>query len=296
MSIKLQVFAFLAILDATSAVSDTRLLVVNGCSSAKLWIAHIVNGKVGPDTQDVMISPGGQASFHTSVNGVPLTATRFWPKMGCDPSGGHCAIGDSGGPGELCNSDGNYSACSPPVDTKFEATFAAPGGAEMDTVDMSLVDGYTLPFKLETTGGTCTRKQIPFQKMDCSGLSLSSCPKAESLNGGSADLHAVNPTTKKNAGCYSPCMKLTDNKWNKAPVAPDSSAAGPYCCAGNYGNPGECNAGPILRTDYLKTVRDACTGAYGYAYDDKVATIVCTTSTEYKLTFYCPADETLILL
>lgn len=156
---------------------------------------------------------------------------------------------------------------------------------------MSLVDGYTLPFKLETTGGNCSRMQEPFEEMDCSGLSLTECPVSETLAGKTVSLHAVNPKTGKVAGCFSPCMKLTDNKYSSNPVAPDSKTAGPYCCAGAFGAPQSCQAGPILKTEYLAAVRKSCPGAYGYAYDDKIATIACQVSTEYKLTFYCPSDH-----
>jgi len=187
----------------------------------------------------------------------------------------------------------DYSHCSPPFDTKFEATYAAPqaGPAAMDVLDMSLVDGYTLPFKLEVTGGHCNRAQKPFMSMDCSDLSFQKCPAAEILHGKSMSLKAVDPKTGKQAGCFSPCLKLTDDKWNStSPVAPDSTVAGPYCCAGAWGSPGACNAGPILKTNYLESVKKSCPGAYGYAYDDKTSTIACTAVTQYSLTFYCPSE------
>lgn len=266
-----------------------------------MWIAHIVNGGLGPDPQDVKIASGESAQFHTGLNGGGLSATRFWPKMGCDETGGKCSVGSSGGLGEECvvrvsGKPDDYSHCAPPLDTKFEATFAAPGSVAQDCVDMSLVDGYSLPFKMEVSGGNCTRHQQPFQGMDCSGLSMSKCPTVEMLDGKTVNLNAVDPKTGKQGGCYSPCMKLTDDKWNVngSSVAPDSSAAGPYCCAGSWSSPDTCDAGSkdasILKTNYLKTVRDLCPAAYGYAYDDKTSTISCTTSTEYTVTFYCPSE------
>lgn len=282
---------------AASAASDSskRLTIVNGCNSP-IWIAHIVGGMVGPDPQDVKISPGASAQFSTAVGSAPLTATRFWPKTGCDATGTNCTIGGSGGPSEGCvrripGKPDDYSHCAPPVDTKFEATFAPPNSPSMDVLDMSLVDGYTLPFKLETTGGNCSRMQKPFTQMDCSGLSLAGCPASEALAGKEVSLRAVNPETGKTVGCFSPCMKLTDDKYNSNPVAPDSKTAGPYCCAGASGSPQTCSAGPILETEYLAAVRKFCPGAYGYAYDDKSATIACQTTTEYKLTFYCSAAD-----
>jgi len=280
--------------------SNTRLTVVNGCKSGgPMWIAHIVAGGVGPDPQDVMIQPGESAQFHTgSGESGGLSATRFWPKMGCDHTGSNCSVGSSGGPGEGCvvrvaGQADDYSHCAPPVDTKFEATFAAPGSGTQDCVDMSLVDGYSLPFKMQVSGGSCTRNQSAFDGMDCSGLSMSRCPTAEILDHQTKDLNAIDPKTSKQGGCYSPCMKLTDDKWNPkgTAVAADSAVAGPYCCAGASGSPGTCkgNAGGILNTTYLETVKDLCPSAYGYAYDDKTATISCTTTTTYTVTFYCLA-------
>lgn len=272
-------------------ISETRLTIVNGCKRGPMWIAHDVAAGPGPDTQDVRIEYGGSGLFHTGLHGGGLSATRFWPKMGCDVNGSNCSIGGSGGPQEGCVVRGDdYSHCAPPVDTKFEATFATPGSDIQDCVDMSLVDGYTLPFKLEVSGGSCTRHGQPFHAMDCSSLSMARCPTAEVLDQHSKDMRAIDPKTGKEAGCYSPCMKLTDDKWNpkNASVAPDSPAAGPYCCAGAWGNPDTCKgAGKILHTQYVQEVKHACEAAYSYAYDDKTATIVCTTATKYTLTFYC---------
>jgi len=278
------------------------LTIVNGCSSGSIWIASIAGGGVGPDGQDVKISSGQQSKFTTSTNGGlgGLSAARYWPKMGCDETGNHCSIGDSGGPSEGCviripGKDDNYTQCAPPVDTKFEASFAAPGYAQHDVVDMSLVDGYTLPFKLEVSdkvGAGCTRDLQPFEGMDCSGLTLSKCPTTETTSSRTVDLRAVNPKTGELSGCFSPCKKLTDDKWNETlPISADSEEAGPYCCAGAYGNPQECSTGAIMQSEYLPAVKAQCPNAYGYPYDDHIATIACETTTEYVVTFYCSEGE-----
>jgi len=289
-----------AALVLAAAGSDHRLEIVNGCGSEPLWVAHIVSGQVGPDSQDNKILPGQSRTFYTSKNGAGLSATRFWPKMGCDATGGNCAIGSSGGPGEECvihqSWGDDYSHCAPPVDSKFEASFAPTDNPLIDVVDMSLVDGFSLPFKLEVSGGSCNRHQYAggpaeaFNGMDCSGLSLDQCPTGEILNGQAKSLQAINPKNGKVSGCYSPCTRLVDDKWQKSgAVAPDSTEAGPYCCAGADGTPGVCNAGPILQTQYVKMSKSKCPAAYSYAYDDKTATIICTTTTQYKVTFFCPS-------
>ena len=283
--------------------SDTRLTVVNGCAEP-LWIAHIQGGGLGPDPQDVKLGPGGNHSFHTGLDGGGLSATRFWPKLGCDASGGHCSIGSSGGPAEHCvirvaGKPDDYSHCAPPVDTKFEATFAAQGSAlNKDVLDMSLVDGFTLPFTLQVDGGSCERHGQAFTGMDCSSLSLAHCPGAELLGGQNVSLHAVDPKTGKVGGCYSPCTKLIDDKWNPkgTAVAADSTVAGPYCCAGAWATPDACNNdGAVLGTRYMRAVKTMCAAAYGYAYDDKTSTIACETTTRYTVTFSCPpGDERLV--
>eukprot|EP00930_Biecheleria_cincta_P070841 TRINITY_DN58433_c0_g1_i1.p1 TRINITY_DN58433_c0_g1~~TRINITY_DN58433_c0_g1_i1.p1 ORF type:complete len:387 (-),score=41.07 TRINITY_DN58433_c0_g1_i1:326-1486(-) len=274
-------------------ISPNRLTIINGCS-ASLWIAHIAAGAVGPDPQDIKIEPGQSHKFITGSGPNGLTAVRYWAKLGCNGSGSNCTIGDSGGPGEACvirnpGQPDDYSKCAPPVDTKFEGTFASVSARrDKDIIDMSLVDGYTLPFKLEVKG-TCTRHGIPFEGMNCSGLSLERCPSAQTVAGvGIVDLRAINPSTDEIAGCYSTCLKITDDKWGSPVGGPDSVEAAPYCCAGTYGTPGVCNGGPVVDSHYLQEVHEMCQEAYGYAYDDVRATIACDPDTEYELTYYCP--------
>merc|ERR1719512_212341 len=123
-----------------------------------------------------------------------LSATRYWAKMGCDGVGNHCGIGGSGGPSEACVHPGSdYSRCAPPIDTKFEASFGQadqpcdPLTNQMtgcDYIDVSLVDGWTLPFKLELDGQcTATNAQgTAVNSIDCSELTFDVCPDAEHLS------------------------------------------------------------------------------------------------------------------
>lgn len=292
-----------------AAATPRRLRIVNACASEPLWVAHIAGGTVGPDHQDVKIAPLKHHDFKTSDG---LSATRFWPKMRCDPSGGSCAIGDSGGPDEACvrRDQGwdDYSNCAPPVDTKFEASFGehgkpcnpkAPGGSEMagcDYVDLSLVDGFTLPVKLEISGGECrdSRDEGLVEEIDCSGLSLDDCPLDEVLSaaGMTVSLQAKNPLTGAVGGCYSPCMRLLDTKWaNQEQRSAEEPGVAPYCCPTPPISPDACRAGPIIDTQFLGLVRRKCSGAYGYAYDDSTGLLRCSSSARYTLTYYCPAGQ-----
>jgi len=295
---------------ALAAAAPKRLRVVNACEEEPLWVAHIAAGTAGPDPQDVKIEPLQHHDFTTSDG---LAATRYWPKMGCDALGGNCAIGDSGGPGEACvrkdKGYDDYSKCAPPVDTKFEASFGqygqpcnpqAPGGSEMagcDYIDMSLVDGFTLPAKLEIEGGEChdSNDGKLVEKIDCSDLTLDRCPGEETLSaaGLTLSLKAINPHTGSVAGCYSPCLRLLDDKWanNGTQFKAEDSGVAPYCCPTPPISPDKCRTGPVTKTQYLDLVHTKCPGAYGYAYDDSMGLLRCTSSSTYVLTYYCPAGQ-----
>lgn len=287
-----------------------RLRVINGCPTAPMWIAHMAAASTGPDPQSIRIEPGGVYEFSTPSH---LMATRYWPKMGCDAQGHNCSLGDSGGPEQACvrnpvTGDYDYSRCSPPVDTKFEASFGqngepcnprAEGGTQMrgcDFVDLSLVDGWTLPVKFEASGECMTNRDERVEVIDCSGLSLDACPAEEVLTaaGMTVDLRAINPITNRVAGCYSPCSKLLDTKWSNRELAvgrlAEAPGVAPYCCPTPPLSPEACRAGPITTTNFLNAVHTRCPGVYGYAYDDGMGLMRCSSATIYTVTFYCPAE------
>jgi len=258
---------------------NRRLRIVNGCEKAPIWIAHGSNGWAGPENQ--RLDPMKFYDFPTEVG---LTAARYWPKMGCNHEGMNCKLGESGGLGEPCVN------CAPPVDTKFEATFN-PGA---DFIDISLVDGWTLPFKLKFFGSCSAAAGKPVKEIDCSGLDLGHCPRDEVLSGHSYDLRAINPRTKEVAGCFSPCLRLIDQSWNKAlgrPHSPADWAAKPYCCPTPPETPQQCRQGPVKNTKFVKTLHHFCPGVYGYSYDDAIGLLECSPKTHYELTFFCPSKS-----
>lgn len=306
---------------ADSSVS--RLRVVNGCNKEPIWVAHMAQNDNGPNGQNVRLEPGKHFDFSTPDG---LAGTRYWPKMRCDPEGNNCVIGESGGPGEICNSE---SGCAPPVDTKFEASFNANGE---DWVDISLVDGYTLPFKFEMRGGGCSagfgnrsdftlpgywgqycddttgkhyyvdhstgeRFEDPPKIIDCSKLALDQCPRAENMGTWSAaDLNVIKPgDTGESVGCYSPCSKLIFDHWGntfgQGKPASDSKVA-PYCCPTPPMSPQTCQAGPVRHTQFVQNMHKMCPGVYGYAYDDGMGLLRCSPQTKYIVTFYCLAQKT----
>lgn len=270
-----------------------------------MWIAHEGGaGGVGPDPQNIKLAPMQAFDFAT-FNG--FSSMRFWPKMACDEHGDNCGLGGSGGPGQACvigsGPDADYSHCAPPLDTKFEGTFGQVGVtcnpeipsslAACDYVDISLVDGYTLPFKLEIHGH-CTNSQDGrvVNVIDCSGLTLDRCPAVDTFGPVQKNLKAINPHTGLVSGCYGPCMKLIDPKWNNTAasghhaIEPDIA---PFCCTTPPLTPEQCASGPVKDTAYVNGVHAMCPGVYGFSYDDGMGLMRCQAGTQYDLTFSCPS-------
>lgn len=275
-----------------------RLKVINGCHQ-KIWITHLANVGIGPGPQNYGIEPGGSLTFDESETDG-LAGSRYWPKMGCDANGDNCALGGSGGPGQGCTKKTpDYSSCAPPIDTKFEATWGRQGQpcnpatnqmGGCDFIDVSLVDGFTLAFKLEVLAGTCTGRVSDVHTVDCSSLSVSQCPTDDNLGQGPVNMQATSPKIQKPVGCYAPCLKMIDNKWNnfqaKGKSRNDADVT-KYCCTTPPETSQSCNAGPLPQTKYVQTVHQHCPGVYAFAYDDGQGLMRCSYG-QYQLTFMCP--------
>jgi len=273
-----------------------RLRFVNGCQKDDIWLAGTAVA-VPLFTPDVKLGAGEEYAF--TVPDAGLASTRFWPKWGCNEAGQMCAIGQSGGPGEACAPEG----CAPPVDSKFEATFGCklepsrcarnpsapdqPIGA-VDWWDVSQVDGWTLPYKVEVSGDCPQSPSV----IDCSTLALSQCPDKEDLGPAHGEqdlqLHALHNKTQV-VGCYSPCGKLSFGQWGQGyGHAPQSEEARDFCCPTPPVQPEACSSGPVARALYTEAVHRLCPSVYAFAYDDGVGLAQCPAGVEYKVTFYCP--------
>jgi hypothetical protein len=230
-----------------------RLRFINRCAEP-IWIAPL----------GAEIGPGG---FHdVEIPDQGLASARYWPKLGCDASGGDCAIGE------------DYQ---PPIDSKFEATFAAKGAPEPTFYNLSLVDGYTLPFSVIPIGdgagtGSCVAS-------DCSMLTLDACPRSEDLGDGTiVDLQIPE------LGCLSPCKA-----WNyPAPYGlgrSESEDPGLHLCCPAPFSPEACRDASdplsVVHTDYVALVHERCPTAYSYSYDDAAGLHACPSSTGFEVSF-----------
>jgi len=277
----------------------TRLRITSNCAEP-IWIAHSDNV---PDAQNVRLAQGQSRDYQIPAGG--LASARFWPKTGCDGSGHNCAMGDNGeGGGKPCPASG----CQPPLDSKFEATFADVGGSDQTWYNLSQVDGYTLPFKVQPLGsgagtGSCVSS-------DCSRLTLAGCPGDENLSGNglySAYAHEdlrVRDASGRVIACMAPCKK-----WNyPAPYGlgqSESSDPGLHLCCPTPVDPqsGQCTAAngcmtaeacrapsdplSVVHTSYVGAMHAMCPSAYAYAYDDAAGLHACPSDTRFEVTF-CP--------
>jgi hypothetical protein len=233
------------------------LKIINGCSSQPVWIQYLESGSSSGGTLNGAPNRFKLAALNNYIEyDIPdkgIAGVRFWPGYGCDANGQNCQIGASGGPayaGFTCPPAG----CGPPVDSKFEGTFACipplsggncqrnpsdPTGAGLgrnDWWNASFVDGYTTPMKLRVIGYCPVGPQSdgpggpPNGLVDCSSVRYSDCPTTENLNprslmGGSTsypdfpeynylNMLLKNPATGATSGCWSPSSKLTMSQWN----------------------------------------------------------------------------------
>lgn len=269
----------------------SRLRIVSSCAFP-IWIAHSNNV---PGEQNIRLDPGGYHDYAIPAGG--LASARFWPKVGCDANARNCRIGDSGeGGGVPCGPGG----CHPPIDSKFEVTFAAIGSSAATFYNLSLVDGYTLPFSVAPVGngagvGSCTAS-------DCSMLTLDACPVAEDLGGSVFPAYADRSLRVADVGCMSPCKA-----WSyPAPYGlhlPESQDPGLHLCCPTPIDPGtgQCTAAngcitpaacraasdplSVVHTDYVQLVHARCPTAYAYSYDDDAGLHACPADTGFRVEF-----------
>ncbi|KAF2286432.1 hypothetical protein GH714_016890 [Hevea brasiliensis] len=177
----------------------------------------------------LLISVSGQS---VNINAPQGWSGRIWARTGCsfDSSGrGKCITGDCGGILRCAGAGGKPQA------SLAEFTLDSP----IDYYDVSLVDGFNLPFSILPSGG----------KVGCKTT------------------HCVSNLNRE-------CPGNLQLKWNGQVVACKSACLAfgkpEYCCTGDYSSPQTCKP-----TNYSKVFKTACPTAYSYAYDDPSSTFTC---------------------
>ncbi|KAF6208553.1 hypothetical protein GE061_017011 [Apolygus lucorum] len=241
---------FICLFVLVAVVTGNRIRIRNNCPFT-VWPGIMGNpGKGQPDGGGFALGSHQTRDINVARN----WAGRIWPRTECERSG-HCKTGDCGNRIQ-CNGAGGV----PPV-SLAEITFAGAGG--LDYYDISLVDGYNIPIKMEPTDGFQRRGG----RYDCKAA------------GCHADLNAICPKelAVRNGGrtiaCMSACMKFNTDQ---------------YCCRGRFNTPATCKSShwPV---NYPAIFKRACPDAYSYAYDDTTSTFTCkgAPAANYQVVF-CP--------
>jgi hypothetical protein len=281
------------------------------------------------------IKGGATTPFCIPDGGAP--SGNFTFRMGCDEKGENCKIGSpddamagvqtifeaSFGCKYNTAKEGIVAGCAfnpsgkdqggtdkfPDCKDKTKNLENCPSVMPYETLDLSTVDGYTLPMILELTG-TCKDNKGPTSKADASMLDIASCP-----SDGKATLYSENKaqqgviekgikwlTTKTDKkekeylqGCVAPCHWFrtsgvgtpeNPDPTSPLPTAAPWAAANYYCCVGDGGpgaGSGECAKGPtdgtkpypITLTNYVKNLKALGYRGYSWQFDDLAGTITC---------------------
>ncbi|KAH9026515.1 thaumatin-like protein [Lactarius pseudohatsudake] len=241
-------------------VMGRTFTVYNACPFT-IWPALFTDLNVGSATPNQ--ETGWTAPAFTAVSFfVPdnWRAGRIWGRRNCNfsnnPGPTSCPDGGCNG-GLLC--DARTGTGVPPV-TVAEFTLSTDPNVP-DYYDISLVDGYNLPMRIDNNKGC----GVPLCGVDLTP----NCP---------AQLKGPSDSTGFPVGCKSACG---------AGLAPDPNNS-PNCCTGSHNTAATCPPSGVQFYSYFKS---NCPNAYVYAYDESSgdALFSCPSSNraDYTITF-CP--------
>ncbi|KAJ6522760.1 thaumatin [Mycena vulgaris] len=248
-------FIALSLAVSSTVVAQRTITVYNGCPFT-VWPA-------------LFTSAGGRPSQATGWVANPFTPVTFsvpsdwngriWGRRNCQFSAGgggganSCLDGGCNG-GLLCDL---VTGTGVPPATLAEFNLGAGG---TDFYDVSLVDGYNLPMRIDNNAGC----GIP----DCPVDLGPNCPAL-----------LIGPFDGSGfpVGCKSACVVDALN---------GRAADSPNCCSGSHDTPATCPSSGVTDYNYFKS---NCPKAYAYAYDDATSLFTCPSSSNaaYTVTF-CP--------
>lgn len=300
--------------NGSSNVGSNAKLEIKNSSGMDIWVENRVgtdiNNTVPGYSTPIFVAAGDSITFNFPASG--LASARFWPKIGCDNNGTNCIIGD-----QLPDLDGNCpsTGCTPAIDTLFEITSectlenvndctSPPNNSEnrVDFLNMSLVDGYSLPFKLTVIGDTSKCSAGIQNGLDGSQLTLDKCPADETITnvstGESFEVDLAYFANNTVYACMSPCRKLVSPVIQQGLGESESDfPAVMYCCPTPENvtpcvpedgcvTPATCRAGPIEDSQYVEVISTYAPGNYSFSYDDEDGLHTCPNTYSYKLEYF----------
>jgi hypothetical protein len=248
--------AFIMMAITAAHAADRTLTVTNNCPFT-IWPALFTDLNVGSATP-AQSTGWEQGAFQTISFSIPgdWKAGRIWGRRDCDfssnPGPNSCLDGGCNG-GLEC--DPSTGTGVPPATL---AEFTLSGDGNRDFYDVSLVDGYNLPVRIDNNKGC--------DIADCPVDLGPNCPD---------ELKGPFDSSGFPVGCKSAC--LVDQN-------PQDS---PACCSGSHNTPETCPSSGVPFYSYFK---NNCPNAYAYAYDDNTGGLhTCPTSSgaDFTVTF-CP--------
>ncbi|KAJ7093873.1 thaumatin-like protein [Mycena belliarum] len=249
--------SFIALsLGMVSAAAAQRTMTVYNACPFTIWPALFTSAGGRPSQATGWVAP----SFTPVTFNVPSDWNgRIWARRNCDfsnnPGPNSCLDGGCNG-GLLC--DPNTGTGVPPA-TLAEFNLGAGG---TDFYDVSLVDGYNLPMRIDNNVGC----GIPSCPVDLGP----NCP---------SQLKGPFDSSGFPVGCRSACNvdALNGNAGNS-----------PNCCSGSHDTPATCPSSGVSGYSYFK---GNCPNSYAYAYDESSGTALWTCASNrnaaYTITF-CP--------
>ncbi|KAJ7114533.1 thaumatin-like protein [Mycena crocata] len=249
-------FAVLSLAMVSTVAAQRTFTVYNACPFT-IWPALFTSNGGRPSHPTGWVAP----SFTKETFTVPNDWNgRIWGRRNCDfsrnPGPNSCLDGGCNG-GLLC--DVNTGTGVPPA-TLGEWNLKGDGNS--DFYDVSLVDGYNLPMRIDNNVGC----PIPSCPVDLGP----NCP---------ADQKGPFDASGFPVGCKSACLV------DALAGHPDNS---PNCCSGIHDTPATCPPSGVRNYAYFK---NNCPNAYAYAYDESSGNALFTCAiakrAAYTITF-CP--------
>merc|ERR1711942_183987 len=186
---------------------------------------------------------------------------RFWARTGCEGTVGrnfHCETGNCG-PWIECSWDNVHRGGAPPATL---AEFTLNGFGNQDYYDVSLVDGFNVPLKIQVNTPTEGNPVNYWCKNPECAVDINQvCP---------SELEVRNKGDEVVA-CKSACEQFNTDEY----------CCRPPCC----GKPETCTSDK-WDVNYPGLVKGHCPTAYSYAYNDKTSTFFCR-NTDYTI-ILCP--------
>ncbi|KAF7363778.1 hypothetical protein MSAN_01035600 [Mycena sanguinolenta] len=237
-----------------SVVAASRTLTVYNACPFTMWPAIYTTSGGQPN----QTAGWSAAPYSSQVISVPNDwIGRVWGRRNCNftvtPGPNSCLTGGCPG-GLVCTGPGT------PPNTLAEFNFDSAG--PNDYYDVSLIDGYDLPMRIDNNA-------------DCG---IPSCPVDLGPDCPAAQKGPLDPTGFP-VGCKSAC---------EIDIANGVGANSPNCCSGTYNTPSTCPSSGVTNYDYFKL---NCAATYVYPFDEFSGTSLfnCPTSKNaaYTITF-CP--------